>query len=451
MAPASNAKLHKASSVEFPRLTLEYFDVRALKPNPQNPRIHSLNQRRKLGRSIKQFGMIIPILIDKHANIIAGHCRRDVCEEEGIPEVPTICIDHLTDSQLRAFMIADNRLAEISEWDPRLLGEQLKILSEAELDFNLDVIGFETAEIDLHIQGLEEDSEEDEADRIPDMSLEEPVSKFGDMWCLDKHRVLCGNALTAADYEILMNRKKAHLAFTDPPYNVKVNGHVVTRANKRHREFPMATGEMTDQEFEHFLTQALRNLATNALEGSIHFVCMDWRHMTQLHAAGRQVFSALENICVWAKTVGGMGSFYRSQHELVFVFKAGKGPHRNNIELGKHGRYRTNLWNYPSAHSFDRASSEKDLSALHPTVKPVALVADAIMDCSARGDIVLDPFLGSGTTVIAAQRTGRICYGMELDPRYVDTIVRRWQNFTGQAAVNMNGETFRSRGECSRG
>jgi DNA modification methylase len=432
-------------------LSIQYRKLESLKLDPQNPRIHSAKQIRQMAHSMRTFGFIVPVLIDRNGQVLAGHGRVFAAKEEGMDEIPTICIDYLTEAQRRAFMIADNRLTENSEWDAKLLGEQLKFLCEVELDFNIDVVGFETAEIDLHIQGLEEDAKEDAADVVPEMSLSEPISKTGDVWCLDKHRVLCGNALTAADYEILMNRKKAHVAFTDPPYNVKVNGHVVTRANKRHREFPMATGEMTDQEFEHFLTQALRNLATNALEGSIHFVCMDWRHMTQLHAAGRRVFSALENICVWAKTVGGMGSFYRSQHELVFVFKAGKSPHRNNIELGKHGRYRTNLWNYPSAHSFDRASSEKDLSALHPTVKPVALVADAIMDCSARGDIVLDPFLGSGTTVIAAQRTGRICYGMELDPRYVDTIVRRWQNFTGQAAVNMNGETFRSREESSRG
>jgi DNA modification methylase len=193
---------------------------------------------------------------------------------------------------------------------------------------------------------------------------------------------------------------------------------------------------LSEEEFTDFLTKTLRNAATWSGDGSIHFVCMDWRHLSEMQTAGRRVYGELKNLCIWVKDNGGMGSFYRSQHELVFVFKHGKAAHRNNFELGQHGRYRTNVWQYAGANSFSRSSAEGNLLALHPTVKPVELVADAIMDVTKRGEIVLDPFLGAGSSVVAAERTGRVCYGIELDPIYVDTIVRRWQAFTGKLAVH---------------
>ena len=243
--------------------------------------------------------------------------------------------------------------------------------------------------------------------------------------------MLCGSALDAAAFTALMGEERAAMVFTDPPYNVPIDGHASGLGAIHHRPFPMASGEMDGAEFTGFLSQALRNLAAFSVDGSLHFICMDWRHVEELLAAGRDAYDELKNLCVWVKDNGGMGSLYRSQHELVFVFKHGRNGHRNNVQLGRFGRNRSNVWHYPGANSFARCGEEGNLLALHPTVKPVAMVADAILDCSARGDVVLDAFLGSGTTLIAAERTGRRCYGLELDPAYVDTIVRRWQALTG--------------------
>jgi DNA modification methylase len=324
------------------------------------------------------------------------------------------------------------------------LGEQLRILSEAELDFTLETTGFEMGEIDLIIEDLlpATSGQDDPADLLPALPSI-PVSRLGDLWKLGKHRVLCGNALCSKDYALLMNDHKANVIFTDPPYNVRIDGHASGNGRISHREFVMASGELSESEFTTFLTDALTLLAEHSLEGSLHYICIDWRHLGELLVGGRAAYSELKNMCVWAKNNAGMGSFYRSQHELVFVFQNGTSSYRNNVQLGRFGRSRSNVWHYPGANSFARATGEGDLLALHPTVKPVALIADAIMDCSARGDLVLDSFLGSGTTVIAAERTGRICYGMELDPCYVDTVLRRWQRFTGLQAVHQNsGQTF---------
>jgi DNA modification methylase len=270
-----------------------------------------------------------------------------------------------------------------------------------------------------------------------------PVSRIGDLWILGQNRVLCASSLEAASYQILMQGKRATMVFTDPPYNVAIEGHVGGKGAIQHREFTMASGEMTEDQFTEFLAQACKLLAANSIDGSLHFVCMDWRHVSELLSAGKQAYTELKNLCVWAKDNAGMGSLYRSQHELVFVFKNGKASHVNNVQLGQFGRYRSNVWNYPGVNSFARSTEEGNLLALHPTVKPLALVADAILDCSGRGDIILDAFLGSGTTVIAAERTGRSCYGLELDPCYVDTIVRRWQAFTKLTATHaQSGRTF---------
>jgi DNA modification methylase len=351
-------------------------------------------------------------------------------------EVPTLCLDHLSGAQARAFMIADNRLTENSVWDDRLLAQQLKDLSLLGLDFDIEVTGFEMGEIDLRIASLDEpcDPSDDPADVLPEAPTDPPVSKIGDLWGLDGHRVLCGNALDAAAFAALMGDDRAAIVFTDPPYNVEIDGHAGGRGAIHHRPFPMASGEMDGPEFTRFLRAAFRNLADFSDDGSLHYVCMDWRHVEEVMAAGREVYAELKNLCVWVKHNAGMGSLYRSQHELVFVFKHGCGGHRNNVKLGGFGRNRTNVWCYPGVNSFARSGAEGNLLALHPTVKPVALVADAILDCSARGDIVLDAFLGSGTTVIAAERTGRRCYGLELDPAYVDTIIRRWQALSGGSA-----------------
>jgi DNA modification methylase len=414
-----------------------------LRPDPKNPRAHGDKQVRQIANSIEAFGFNVPILIDRHMQVIAGHGRVLASKLLGLTEVPTICLEHLTEAQRRAFMIADNRLTENSTWDARLLGEQLKILSEAELDFSLEITGFEMAEIDLYIDGLESGDDEDAADALPETSNGIQVTRQGDTWLLGKHRVACGDALHPDSYTSLLQGRLAAAVFTDPPYNVPIDGHATGLGKARHREFAMAAGEMSSEEFTSFLSNSLSHAAEHSSQGSIHYVAMDWRHMSELLAAGRVVYSELKNLCVWTKDNGGMGSFYRSQHELIFVFKHGTEPHRNNVQLGQFGRYRTNVWNYPGANSFSRTSPEGNLLALHPTVKPVALVADALLDSTARSEIVLDPFLGSGTTVIAAERTGRICYGLELDPQYVDTIVRRWQTFTSKEAVDeQSGRSF---------
>jgi DNA modification methylase len=343
-------------------------------------------------------------------------------------------------------MIADNRLTEIASWDDKLLAEQLKDLSLLGLDFSIEVTGFEMGEIDLRIAALEdmpEQADDDPADAVPELPTRPPLSKIGDVWVLGRHRVLCGDALDAAALATLMGEKRAAMVFSDPPYNVPIDGHASGLGAIHHRPFPMASGEMDKAAFTDFLSQACRNLAAFSADGSLHFLCMDWRHLDELLAAGRDAYGELKNLCVWVKDNGGMGSLYRSQHELVFVFKHGRDGHRNNVQLGQFGRNRSNVWRYPGVNSFARCGEEGNLLALHPTVKPVAMVADAILDCSARGDIVLDGFLGSGTTVIAAERTGRRCYGLELDPAYVDTAVRRWQTLTGGSAHHgINGRSF---------
>jgi len=426
------------------RMSVAYRQIDDLKPDPANPRRHTRKQVRQIAESIKAFGFNVPILIDRYGNIIAGHGRWLAGREFGMTEVPTLCLDHLTPAQARAFMIADNRLTEISVWDDRLLARQLKELSLVGLDFDIEVTGFEMGEIDLRIASLDDpaQAEADPADVVPEIPAT-PLSKLGDMWLLHRHRLLCGSALDSAVFAALMGEERAATAFIDPPYNLRIDGHAGGLGAIHHRPFPMASGEMDRPEFTAFLGEAFRNLAAFSVDGAIHFVCMDWRHVEELLAAGREAYDELKNICVWVKDNAGMGSFYRSRHEFIAVFKHGRQGHRNNIQLGQFGRNRSNVWHYPGANSFTRYSEEGNLLALHPTVKPVAMVADAILDCSARGEIVLDAFLGSGTTLIAAERTGRRCHGMELDPAYVDTSVRRWQKLTGGSARHAaSGRSF---------
>jgi DNA modification methylase len=426
-------------------LKIVYRPIEQLKLNPANPRRHSNKQIRQIANSIQAFDFNVPILIDGDGNVIAGHGRLLAAKHLGITEVPTLCLDHLTPAQVKAFMIADNQLTLNASWDDRLLAQQLKDLSLIGLDFSLELTGFEIGEIDLRIASLDDVPEQadDPDDAVPEPSAGPCVSKPGDLWLLGRHRVLCGNALDRDATAALMGQERAAMVFTDPPYNVPIDGHASGLGAIHHRPFPMASGEMDRAEFTAFLTQTCRNLAVCTTEGSLHYICMDWRHIDEILAAGRDVYGELKNLCVWVKDNGGMGSFYRSQHELVFVFKLGRDGHRNNVQLGRFGRNRSNVWHYPGVNSFARSSEEGNLLTLHPTVKPVAMVADAILDCSARGDIVLDGFLGSGTTVIAAERTGRRCYGLELDAAYVDTTVRRWQALTGGSARHAgSGRSF---------
>jgi DNA modification methylase len=418
-------------------LAVEYVSVEALKPDPRNPVEHSHGQIRQIAKSIENFSFNAPILVDRDNKILAGHGRLRACQHLGLSSVPIIRLEHLTPNQARAFSIADNKLAENAQWNERLLGEIFLELSTQDLDFNIEVTGFSGAEIDLKIENPSgtPSSTADPADEMEGLSTW-PISRVGDPWKLGRHRLLCGTALERESYRRLMQGDKAHLVFTDPPFNVKIDGHATGNGRIRHREFPMAAGELSSSEFTDFLATVFHHLATSSTDGSIHYVCMDWRHQIEVLTAGREAYSELKNLCVWVKNNAGMGSLYRSQHELVFVFKHGSGRHRNNIDLGRHGRNRSNCWQYPGVNSFGRKGEEGDLLAMHPTVKPVAMVADAMLDCSARGDIVLDPFLGSGTTLIAAERVGRICRAIELDPLYVDSAIRRWQRHSGDHAVH---------------
>lgn len=430
-----------------PTLQITHRRVESLQPDPRNARIHSKKQVKQIARSIEAFGFNVPILVDRVGKVIAGHGRLLACKDLGWEEVPTIALEHLSEAQAKAYRIADNRLTEISDWDDRLLAEQLKELSLVDLDFSLEAIGFDMGEIDFRIESLDvsggPNGEKDPADDLPEVPAGDPVSKVGDLWLLGRHRLVCGDALEEDDLAKLMDGRKAATVFVDPPYNVPIDGHCTGLGTVRHREFAMACGEMSQTQFTTFLTRAMERLAAHSEDGALHYICMDWRHLQEVLAAGHQVYSEMKNLCVWAKDNAGMGSFYRSQHELVLVFKHGKGAHQNHVQLGQHGRYRSNIWRYPGVNSFGRATDEGNLLALHPTVKPVALVADAILDASRRGEIVLDTFLGSGTTLMAAERVGRICHGLELDPIYVDTIIRRWQAMTGDSAVlAASGLTF---------
>jgi DNA modification methylase len=427
------------------QLSITYRNLAELKPDPRNARVHSKAQTRQLAASIREFGFNIPVVIDGHDNIIAGHGRWLACRELGYSELPIIRLEHLSAAQARAFQLADNRLAEIAVWDERLLAEQLQELAELELGFSIEVTGFSIGEIDLRIESLAARPEPacDPAD-VPPALAAVAVSRPGDLWAFGKHRLLCGNALEASCYEQLLQGAAAHVVFTDPPYNVPINGHVSGKGTIAHREFAMACGEMSEQQFTDFLQRVITLLARHTTSGSIHFVCMDWRHAHSLLNAAREIYE-LKNLCIWSKDRAGMGSLYRSQHELVFVFKSGTSPHCNNIELGRHGRDRSNIWNYPGIHTL-RSGEEGDLLALHPTCKPVQMVADALLDCSKRNALVLDPFLGSGTTLIAAERVGRVCYAIELDPLYVDVAIRRWQAHTGGCAhLLASGERFTQR------
>jgi DNA modification methylase len=443
MPGRSAARKVTTSQGQKNRLVVAYCAIEQLRLDAKNPRLHSPRQVRKIANSIEAFGFNVPVLVDAGLNVIAGHGRVLACQLLDRKEAPIIRLEHLNEAQARAFMIADNRLTEVSEWDEQLLAEQLLGLAGLDLEFSLEVTGFEMAEIDLRIEGLAvTNAEPDPADAVPANSGPS-VSCVGDLWSLGHHRILCDNSLEASSYARLLEGEQAAVVFTDPPYNVPIEGHASGLGAVTHRDFAMASGEMDKMQFTAFLTKVCSLLAKHSRDGSIHYLCMDWRHMEELLRAGHDVYGELKNMCVWVKSNAGMGSFYRSQHELIFVFKHGRNPHRNNVQLGKFGRHRSNVWSYPVISSFGRGSDEGNLLNLHPTVKPVALVADAIMDCSARGDVVLDAFLGSGTTVIAADRTGRRGYGIELDPAYVDTAIRRWQIFSRDSARHvLTGERF---------
>jgi DNA modification methylase len=419
--------------MDLQKSQIAYRPVSGLKPYARNARTHSKKQVRQIADSISRFGFNNPVLVSDEGEIIAGHGRVMAAKLLGLTEVPTLALSHLSAAERRAYVLADNKLALNAGWDIEILAIELQGLID--LDFDIGLTGFSLAEIDIVLDDAREASTSTPSgpdDNIP-IPPSQPVTRSGDLWTLGRHRVLCGDARVAADYTKLLGNQPVDLIFTDPPYNVAIDGHVCGSGSVKHREFAMAAGEMSEQAFTAFLTESLGAMASVCRDGAIAFVCMDWRHMGELLTAGKAVFSELKNLCVWNKTNGGMGTFYRSKHELVFVWKVGDAPHTNSFGLGDTGRYRTNVWDYAGISSI--SANRSDELAMHPTVKPVAMVADAIRDCSKRGDIVLDAFGGSGSTLIAAEKCGRAARLIEFDPAYCDIIVERWQKLTGKRAV----------------
>ncbi|WP_249139644.1 site-specific DNA-methyltransferase [Bradyrhizobium ottawaense] len=412
----------------------------SLKRAKKNARTHSKKQIQQVANSILRYGWTYPILADEDRRIIAGHARWEAAKKLSLKDVPVLVLRGLSDPEKRALALADNKIPANAGWDRKLLAEELGELASLLPDFNLtlDITGFAPAEID----GLMLDfgnSEHDSADASCTIG-EQPISRRGELWQLGTHRVLCGDACDQSDWARLMGSDRARMLIADPPYNVQIST-TIGRGKIKHREFAVGSGEMSSPEFTDFLTRWMRLAAQFSHDGSLHFAFVDWRHIGEMHAAGRAVFGPLQNLVVWTKTNAGQGSFYRSQHELIFLYKNGDGPHLNNVELGRHGRNRSNVWTYAGVNTF-RQGRLDDLT-VHPTVKPVALIADAIKDCTRRGDLVVDPFLGSGTSLLAAERVGRKAYGLEIDPLYVDAAIRRWQNVTKRDAIlAVTGQTF---------
>ena len=382
--------------------------------------------------------------------LLPGHGRVEAARELGLATAPCLRIDHMSATEKRAYVLADNKLALNAGWDEELLALELKELMEADVDFGVDITGFSIAEVDQLIEGLTPSEPGDPADdRLPEPEVVPSRCQPGDLWQLGPHRLICGDALDPRIVADLLDSEKAELVFTDPPYNVAIDGNVSGLGKIRHREFAMASGEMTRAEFTAFLSSAFANLVAYSLDGSIHFVCMDWRHVGEMLEAGAANYAELKNMIVWVKDNGGMGSFYRSRHELIFAFKNGVAPHLNSFELGQHGRYRTNVWEYRGVNTLKSGRLEE--LALHPTVKPVAMIVDAIKDVSCRGGIVLDLFGGSGSSLIAAHKTGRRARVCELDPVYCDRILHRWETFAKDDAELIGCGLARIRSAASDG
>ena len=430
---------HRGNGYALSRnLTPQLVPIADCKPLGRETRKHPPQQVRKLAASLDRFGFVLPILTDTEGRVVAGWGLVLAARQLGLTEVPAVSLTDLSDADLRVLRLALNRITEESAWDREALCLEFSDLLNLEPQIELEISGFETGEIDILLDGRGLDEE----DELPPIDAgATPVTRAGDLWVLGDHRLLCGDALHAESYARVLGTDKAQMMFADPPYNVPVDGHVSGLGAVKHADFAMASGELSSAEFQSFLRTSLGHAAKWSINGAIHFVCMDWRHVREIIAAGEEVYSELMNLCVWNKSNAGMGSLYRSKHELIFVFKVGKGAHINNVALGRHGRHRTNVWDYVSQNALNGTAKSK--LALHPTVKPVAMIADAIRDCSNRGGLILDPFGGAGTTLIAAERTGRRARVIELDPTFVDASIERWQRLTGGTAIHADsGQPF---------
>lgn len=411
---------------------IEYREISSFKPYSNNPRKHPERQIVKLAASIREFGFVMPVLVDEGSTIIAGEARVEAAKRISMTKLPTLVADCWSAAQVRAYRLVDNRLSELAHWDDAGLAIELAELIEFD-EMPIDILGWETAEIDLIIEGGSDDEASVDPADEPVEPPTIPVSRTGDLWLLGGHRLLCGSSLEAANWSRLMGGHMADMVFTDFPYNVPMTGHVCGLGKVTHAEFAMASGEMSKAQFTDFLTEGIQAVSAHIREGAVIDLCMDWRHIGEMQSAIDATGLTLINLCIWNKSNGGMGSLYRSKHELVFIARKGKTSHINNVELGKHGRYRTNVWDYAGVNSFGK-NRMADL-ADHPTVKPVALVADAIRDVTKPGQIVLDGFMGSGTSILAAERTKRRCFGIDIDPSYIDVAIRRWEAMTGNDAV----------------
>jgi hypothetical protein len=411
-------------------LEVTYVDPAVLKPPKRKLRKNGPRQLAGLRASISHFGFLNPILVDENNQILCGHARWLAAKDLGLKVVPVICTAHMSDEEKRLYAIAENRIGALGEWDTSELRLEFAEILELGLppDLSIELSAFSTSEIDdLVIEPIEPEGGGDGP-----LPSHPPVTQLGDLWVLGEHRLLCGDALKEESYQVLMGEERAQMVFCDAPFNLPMSA-ISGKGKAQFDDFAMAAGEMSRDEFTSFLTTAFGHLARFSVDGAIHFQCMDWRHQREMLDAGEAVYSELKNLIVWNKGKGGMGAFYRSQQELIYCWKVGKARHINNFGLGETGRYRTNVWSYRGNNSFHRGRDEE--LAAHATVKPLSLVADAIRDCSHPSGIVLDCFGGSGTTLHAAQKTGRKARLIEIDPTYCDRTIERWQSDTGSEAV----------------
>ena len=443
---AGHQTVRQSRPIPFMSHKVETASIRELRPWSRNARIHTRKQIRQIVESIRRFGFTDPILIDGENRILAGHARVEAARELGWRNVPSLRADHMSMDERRAYVLTHNKIALNAGWDEELLALELQELLASDIDFGVDITGFSIAEVDYLVEGLAPTEPTDPADDVPpDPEPIAPRCRPGDLWALGPHRLICGDALDPGVVAKLLDGEKAEMVFTDPPYNVPIEGNVSGRGKVRHREFAMASGEMTPQQFTQFLSSSFANLVANSRNGSIHYICMDWRHMREILKAAEAQYTELKNLIVWVKDNGGMGTFYRSRHELIFAFKQGTTAHLNSFELGQHGRNRTNVWEYRGVNT--RKVDRFDELALHPTVKPVGMIADAIRDVSHRGGIVLDVFGGSGSTLIAAHKIGRRARVCEIDPLYCDRILQRWEAYAkDDAELAASGPDLKGRG-----
>jgi DNA modification methylase len=423
------------SALELKLGPIIYRTVADLKPYAGNPRLHSERQIVQLAASIREFGFVLPVLITVESEIIAGHARVLAAARAGLAEVPVIVADHLSKAQIKAYRLADNQLSLQSTWSNELLRIELADLIEI-AEVPIEVLGWNTGEIDA-ILSIDDGSDEPDDDIVPEPPAR-PVAIRGDLWLLGKHRLLCGSSLDPDSWERLMDGAIGSMVFTDAPYNLPQK-HI--SGTNRHESFSMAAGEMSFDQFVAFNASYLENMKKHLKDGAVVMACMDHAHILELMTAARQTGLHHLNLCVWKKSNAGLGSLYRSHYELILVLKQGRSQHVNNILLGKNGRYRTNVIECAGANSFG-PSRMQDLKD-HPTVKPRQLVADFIRDVTKHGDVVLDAFSGSGATISACEMTGRIGYAIEIEPKYIDVAIRRFEQQYGQKAVlEATGQTF---------